>query len=225
MRIVAFGDVHQHPEQCGKIPGLDACDYFLVHGDLTNFGGREAAARVIDSLRSYCPRVFAQTGNLDRKSASDFLSAEGINLHGQARLLSKGDDRLVVIGLGASNPTPFFTPNELSEEVMAAILDQAWQQARALVPDGAAMPTLLLSHAPPYGGQLDRLRNGRHVGSKAVRTFIEKHQPALCVCGHIHEAKGQDRLGATVVFNPGAFAQGGWVEIEVEAGSVHARLF
>ena len=225
MRIVAFGDVHQRPEQCGKIPGLDACDYLLVNGDLTNFGGRGAAARVIAALRQFCPRVFAQTGNLDRRSASEFLAQEGIDLHGQARLLVKGGDSLMVIGLGGSNPTPFFTPNELSELALARLLDQAWRQARALATDGANLPTLLLTHAPPHGTQLDRLKNGRHVGSKAVRAFIEQYQPSLCVCGHIHEAKGEDRLGATILFNPGAFAQGGWVEIDAEAGSVRAKLF
>lgn len=225
MRIVAFADVHQHLEQCGKIPGLATCDYLLACGDLTNFGGREAMAGVIASLRRFCPRVFALAGNLDRRGASDFLTEEGINLHGQARLLAKGDDSLSVIGLGGSNPTPFFTPNELSEEAMARFLDEGWRRAGALAAGGAGIPTLLLTHAPPHGTQLDRLKNGRHVGSKAVRAFIEKYQPTLCVCGHIHESKGEDRLGATTLFNPGAFAQGGWVDIDVEAANVRARLF
>ena len=225
MRIVACGDIHQHPENCGKIPNLAACDYLLVHGDLTNFGGREATARVIVALRRFCPRVFAVAGNLDRRGAADFLTEEGINLHGQARLLIKADDRLLVIGLGGANPTPFFTPTEFSEEEMARLLDEAWRRAGPLMAGGAGIPTLLLTHAPPYGTRLDRLRNGRHVGSQAVRAFIEKHQPSLCVCGHIHEAKGEDRLGATILFNPGAFAQGGWVEIDAEAGSVRAKLF
>ena len=225
MRIIVCGDIHQHPEHCGNIPDPAACDYLLAHGDLTNFGGRDATARVIASLRRFCPRVFAQAGNLDRRGADDFLSQEGINLHGRARLLAKGGDQLIVIGLGGANPTPFFTPNELSEEAMAGLLDEAWRRARALTPGDTDVPTLLLTHAPPHDTRLDRLKNGRHVGSKAVRTFIEKHQPTLCVCGHIHESKGEDRLGATILFNSGAFAAGGWVEIDASAGNVRALLF
>ncbi|HBT97715.1 MAG TPA: hypothetical protein DEB25_08855 [Desulfobulbaceae bacterium] len=85
------------------------------------------------------------------------------------------------------------------------------------------MPMLLLTHAPPHGA-VDRLGSGRHVGSKAVRAFIDEHQPALCVCGHIHEAQGEERLGVTRIFNPGAFAKGGWVEINVKSDGIEARL-
>ena len=225
MRIVVVGDIHQRPENCGKIPSLAACDYLLAHGDLTNFGGRDAVARVIAVLRRFCPWVFAMAGNLDRRSADDFLTGEGINLHGQARLLAKGGDKLIVMGLGGANPTPFFTPNEFSEEEMTRLLDEAWRRVGVFMADGADIPILLLTHAPPYGTRLDRLKNGRHVGSKAVRAFIEKHQPSFCVCGHIHESKGEDRLGTTEMFNTGALANGGWVEIDqVPSGIIEARL-
>jgi Icc-related predicted phosphoesterase len=225
MRIVAIGDIHQHPEHCGKIPGLSACDYLLAHGDLTNFGGRGAVSRVITALRAFCPQVLAQTGNLDRRSGDKFLTEEGINLHGRARLLRKDQEKLIVIGLGGANRTFFFTPNEFREDEMARLLRAAWQEASDLMEGGANIPLLLLTHAPPYGVSVDRLRTGRHVGSKAVRAFIEERQPALCVCGHIHEGKGKDQIGATGIVNTGAFFQGGWVDIRVAGGIASAELF
>ncbi len=36
------------------------------------------------------------------------------------------------------------------------------------------------------------VRGGRHVGSAAVRRFIERHRPLACFTGHIHEAAGMD---------------------------------
>jgi len=42
------------------------------------------------------------------------------------------------------------------------------------------------------------------VGSTAVRTFVEKHQPLLGLHGHIHECKGVDRIGRTLIINPGS---------------------
>ena len=42
------------------------------------------------------------------------------------------------------------------------------------------------------------------VGSKAVRQAIERHQPALALHGHIHEARGTHRLGNTLCINPGS---------------------
>jgi Icc-related predicted phosphoesterase len=72
---------------------------------------------------------------------------------------------------------------------------------------------LFLFHAPPYGTALDRAAlDGRavehapldvHVGSIAVRRFIEARQPLLTLHGHVHESARltgawQDRIGRTV---------------------------
>jgi len=47
------------------------------------------------------------------------------------------------------------------------------------------------------------------VGSKAVRTIIEKYQPLLGLHGHIHESPGFVRIGRTQCLNPGSeYAEG-----------------
>ena len=43
-----------------------------------------------------------------------------------------------------------------------------------------------------------------HVGSKSVRKFIEKYQPLIGLHGHIHESFASDKIGNTVVVNPGS---------------------
>src|SRR5581483_5044891 len=48
--------------------------------------------------------------------------------------------------------------------------------------------TIYILHSPPYATTLDRLADGRPVGSRAVRAFIERHQPLLTLHGHVHEA-------------------------------------
>lgn len=48
--------------------------------------------------------------------------------------------------------------------------------------------TIFVSHAPPYGTTLDVISNGAHVGSKAIREYIETNQPLISLSGHIHEA-------------------------------------
>lgn len=67
--------------------------------------------------------------------------------------------------------------------------------------------TIYVCHAPPHNTMLDRLRN-RHMGSKALRAFIEQHQPLLTLHGHIHESPAvsghyAERLGRTWCVNPG----------------------
>jgi hypothetical protein len=49
---------------------------------------------------------------------------------------------------------------------------------------------VLICHAPPLDTALDRIHEGLHAGSRAVREFIEKYQPRDFFCGHIHEAEG-----------------------------------
>jgi Icc-related predicted phosphoesterase len=68
--------------------------------------------------------------------------------------------------------------------------------------------SILVTHCPPYGSNLDKMMLGKHVGSVAVREFIEATQPAISLHGHIHESplmtgSYRDQLGATVSVNPG----------------------
>jgi Icc-related predicted phosphoesterase len=75
---------------------------------------------------------------------------------------------------------------------------------------------VMLFHAPPYRTKLDRAAlDGRtvehvpldvHVGSIAVRRFIETRQPRLTLHGHVHESarltgSWQDRIEATVMLS------------------------
>ncbi|MCK4389232.1 MAG: metallophosphoesterase [Desulfobacterales bacterium] len=68
--------------------------------------------------------------------------------------------------------------------------------------------TVYVMHAPPFQTNLDILYDGRAVGSRAIRQFIEKNQPYLTLHGHIHEAPSRsgsywDKIGNTVCINPG----------------------
>jgi Icc-related predicted phosphoesterase len=71
--------------------------------------------------------------------------------------------------------------------------------------------TVYVMHAPPWNTALDRLYNGRPIGSRAIRDFILEHQPVATFHGHIHESPRMSGayhqwLGATLCVNPG---QGG----------------
>ena len=62
---------------------------------------------------------------------------------------------------------------------------------------------IMAFHAPPHGTKLDWL-HGQHCGNKSYRQFIEKVQPELVVCGHLHENRGKkDYIGRTLIINPG----------------------
>lgn len=70
--------------------------------------------------------------------------------------------------------------------------------------------TIYVLHSPPRGTRCDMIGAQVHVGSRAIRRFVERHQPPLVLSGHIHESPRvsssfHDRIGLTTCVNPGQF--------------------
>lgn len=215
MRIVCIGDIHLAFRAIERLgPELTASDLAILTGDLTHFGEPADALRVVDAVRRHCPQVLAVTGNLDMLWVIDAFRAAGISLHGEGRRFGG----LGVFGCGGSNITPMDTPTEFEESQLTEILERGW----ASVAD--AERTIMICHTPPFDCRLDRLRNGTPVGSAAVRDFIERRQPHVAVVGHIHEGRGTDRVGATLVLNAGPLREGGYVVVEDDGEHVGAAL-
>lgn len=207
---LAFGDIHDDLSRLEEIPELDGAEGVIVTGDITLAGGVTQARRVLEAIAARVPRLLAQIGNMDKSEVTGWLEERGWNLHVRGKILCPG---VMIIGVGGSPFTPFGTPSEFSEAQLAKWLEKAHAEAREALDDAADEETrlVLISHAPPYNSGCDRLHSGAPAGSTAVRDFIEKYQPDLCLCGHIHESRAEERLGRTLVINPGALSAGGYV--------------
>lgn len=214
MRLIALGDIHMDPGPAAGIPDIGSADYLIITGDITNFGSSLDAEAIFNRLAVINRSILAVAGNLDQPDVAGYLEDRGVSLHGRGVLA--GD--LGIMGLGGSNFTPFNTPYEFSEEELSRLLDKGFAAIRE------AKEFILVSHTPPVRTTTDRLADGRHVGSQAVRTFIEKHQPLLCLTGHIHESRGKDHIGKTMVLNPGMIKNGGYIEAVYENGKLSAGL-
>jgi uncharacterized protein len=206
MKIIALPDLHGN---IGKIPllgpELSAADLILLVGDFTNGGSASDAERMIDLLRGFNPNLLAIPGNWDPPEVEDYLSRTGINLNRRHVIL----EGLAFIGMGAALPGPVPTPNEISEIDFERFFDK---EASGL---DATTPEILVCHQPPYNTLNDLAQGNLHVGSKAVRAFIERRQPLVCFSGHIHEGIGIDQIGETKVINPGPLGQGSYAYAEV----------
>lgn len=83
------------------------------------------------------------------------------------------------------------------------------------------LPVIFLTHNIPYNTKLDIVENKdsyaykKHLGSTIARSFCKKYQPLLCIGGHIHEGKGRDKIGKTIVINPG-FGRDAQVLIDID---------
>jgi Icc-related predicted phosphoesterase len=88
--------------------------------------------------------------------------------------------------------------------------------------------TIFISHNIPYNTQLDLVKNEEkhanknHLGSSIARKFCEKYQPLICVGGHIHEGMGKDRIGKTLVINPG-YGESAQVLIDIDENKGKVR--
>ena len=214
MRIIGFGDIHMNLGAVENIPGIRSADCIIITGDITNFGVRNDAAAVLDRLHSINGNILGVAGNLDQPDVAVYLEERGISLHGTGRIL----EGLGIMGLGGSNYTPFQTPYEFSEQELASFLVSGFARL------GEVRDFILVSHTPPLQSKADRLFNGNHVGSSAVRSFIEEKQPLLCLTGHIHESKGEDHIGRTLVLNPGMIKEGGYIEVLYQNSELSAVL-
>jgi uncharacterized protein len=154
-------------------------------------------------------RIFVCPGNDDEFEVDDVIRHNKKVELGEGQVLDVGG--FTMISSGWSNPTPWNTHREESEEKLAARIEAMASQVKDL------RSAIFNLHCPPYQSGLDeapaidadmRLLHGgralRPVGSKAVRDAIDRYQPLLSLHGHIHESKGAVSLGKTLSINPGS---------------------
>ncbi len=189
MKVLLFSDIHGDTRALERLVAQPA-DIYVAAGDLSTFGrGLERCGEV---LRPLGERVWVLPGNHEtHEEIRAFCGRFGfVDFHQQVRKL----EATVWAGLGYSNPTPFDTPGEFTEEEIAEALAAF---------DGLASLYLVV-HFPPHGTRLDQAGLGRHAGSRALRQWVEGAQPAYLFCGHIHECAGRsDRIGPTHCVNVG----------------------
>jgi uncharacterized protein len=189
VKVLIFSDVHSDARALEHLMAVDA-DYYFCAGDLVNWGRHLDAMGEI--LKKRGDRVYVIPGNHESAGQiADLCGRFGLHdFHGGR--MRVGD--FWAIGLGYSNPTPFDTPGEYSEQELEEKLHAF---------DGLK-PMIAICHAPPHGTMLDRIRNLQHAGSRAVREFLQREQPRFFFCGHIHEAAGaSEKLGQTSAMNVG----------------------
>jgi hypothetical protein len=162
-----------------------------------------------EKLRGTGIRCFVSPGNDDEMEVDDVIRGAELVELAEGRVVQI--DGFSMISTGWSNPTPWNTHREESEEQLARRIEEMATQ----VQDSSRAVFNL--HCPPYKSGLDeapaidadlKLLHGgralRPVGSTAVRQAIEKHQPLISLHGHIHESKGAVKIGKTLSINPGS---------------------
>jgi Icc-related predicted phosphoesterase len=190
------------------------------------------ALKLVSYIAGFCP-VFIVRGNADlsnydiRKFAHTFRTElpylyQGLLEIKDVRLI---DNRPAVFQGVRIGGLKFFSDISWAQEfeldgirkIREKAVKETQRAGRAL--DRFGKLDILLTHVPPYG-VLDQVDSkvippswvGRHAGSRIVLDYVMDMQPDYVICGHIHEAEGYRRLGASQVYNLGA---GGYKIIEM----------
>lgn len=195
---MAFSDMHHSRKAArGLVEASAAADLVIGAGDFCNM--RQDLDVALGLLSGIAAPMVVVPGNAE--SAEELAAAAPRRttvLHGDAAQV----DGLRLFGLGYAVPeTPFGDWSCDLSETRAAEMLAACEEA-----------DILILHSPPKG-VADRTSQGLSVGSFAIRDAIERIQPALAVCGHIHDSWGQEgAIGRTRVVNLGPTPS--WFEIE-----------
>ena len=191
MKYILFSDVHCDLDACARIVRRsENADFAIGAGDFGLL--RDGLQKTIDVLANIRIPTILVPGN--HESQDELLEAcRGLDnfhvLHGGEVEL----EGITFFGIGCGIPETPFGPwtVDLSEEDATRLLSEPRN------------PFVLISHSPPFGC-LDSLANQQHVGSRAVRSFVEQSRPSFVVCGHIHEhCNQQSEIDGIPVINAG----------------------
>ena len=181
----------------GQYDRLDAFlalpfDIVIIAGDLTDCGPAERAMDLLSRIEVPC---FAIPGNCDPPGIVDVIErSDAVCIHGSSIDIGP----ITLTGIGGSNPTPFGTPFELSEEEIDGILSKAKARTKKNIHN------VLVAHAPPLE-TLDCIC-GNYVGSSSLRRHMKDFD--LVCCAHIHEERGSEECEGVKVVNPGMASEG-----------------
>ena len=189
VRIQIFSDIHGDMASLRRAIAVEA-DLYIAAGDLVTWPA--PLAPCAPALGELGDRLWVMPGNNETaEQVREFCGRHGFRAFHDASIEVNGTH---IVGMGYSNPTPFDTPGEYTEEELG----------RRLAKFAELRPQVLVSHAPPLGSDVDEAAPGLHFGSSAVRDYIRENQPSHCFCGHIHEGEGRRAvLGSTLAVNVG----------------------
>lgn len=171
-----------------------------------------------ERLKETNTKCYISPGNDDRFNIDEVLKSSSIVLYPEDQTVWI-DDQHEMITTAWTNPTPWKSPRETTEEKLAEIIGRMTSKVQRME------SCIFNLHCPPYNTPIDvapeldetlkpKVTGGGgvsmvHVGSVAVRQAIEKNQPLLGIHGHIHESRGFAKIGRTLCINPGSdYGQG-----------------
>lgn len=197
MRILAFSDVHCDTDACAALlAAAPDADLIIGAGDFAQ--RREGLAQTMALLEPFAAKAVYIAGNNETPDELRAATSARV-LHGE--MIDWQGVR--IFGIGGAIPALNITAFES--------FDISEVDAAPLLAQGDCVD-IVVTHSPPKG-VVDVMDGRGSMGSVEVQKAIERLQPKLVFCGHIHDCWGQrGKIGQSEVINLGPTVN--WFEME-----------
>ena len=216
MKLLVISDLHAHNDVLDKMDDIFAkADAVLFGGDFAECFKPETGDEALEKLCSKHETIFAVLGNCDNEVFMGDLEERDICVE-KALVFHEG---LAFAGSGGGTKFTGKTEFERTEEECLSDFDIVKNSVDQNGDKSLWKNLILISHNPPICGKLDSFDGVHHAGSQKFTDFIKENKPLAVVCGHIHEGVGIEKIGDTVVINPGSLGEAktyAWLEVEKE---------
>lgn len=213
MKILVLSDLHANNENVGKLDEQFAkADAVIFAGDFAECFKPETGKEALNTLCTKHDTIFAVLGNCDEPEFIEELEEQDICVE-KTLVFHEG---LAIAGSGGGTYFTGKTANEREEEEILSDFNIVKTSVEQTGDNSLWKNLILISHNPPKDTKCDAVNVELHAGSQLFADFIKENQPLAVVCGHIHEGKAVDKIGDTVVINPGPLLEGNYAWLELE---------
>jgi uncharacterized protein len=190
MNLYLCSDLH---ENFAKFP-KENVDAIICAGDMTNFGAKVEYKKLtqwLDKCQLLAP-TFYLPGNHDIGLKDSQLTSSGaLNIYHRTALLNELSLYGVSLSVYYKAPGLALPWDNVTCDPM--VEGQYYSQIPPC--------DILVSHSPP-SGSLGTEKVCGDIGSSCLRSWIERFQPKLVVCGHVHNPMAREEMiGRTKVVN------------------------
>jgi uncharacterized protein len=192
LKILAAGDIHGDTglaEKLAERAEKEKCDLVILCGDLTMM--EQSTDNIIGPFKKRHEKVLLLPGNHETVATADFLAdLYGVkNIHGYSVKYSD----VGIFGCGGANIGLF----QLEEDEIYDLLKKGFDKIKYL------QKKIMATHVHPSDSKMEKFTD-IFPGSKGVRKAIDKFNPDILLCSHVHEAEGiEEKIGNTKVINVG----------------------
>lgn len=188
MKVCCLSDLH------GYLPIIPECDLLLLCGDYSPHPNTEREwleTNLAPWLKTSRAKKIAVAGN------HDFIFQVEPESVPQLDWTYLQDSECIWNGIKF-----WGTPWQPEFHNWAFNADEDFLSSRwDMIPDDI---DILLLHGPPHKCGDFSIHDKIHTGSPSLRKAIERIQPMLVVCGHIHSGHGIYKIGKSIVINAAA---------------------